>query len=124
MEFTFLGTSGGTPTRSRNVTALALSHSGHKPWYLMGYGEGTQHPLLRAHYSVMQLRAIFITHIRGDHTFGLPGLFTSDSSLGYTLNFIDSEAAEFCWKDQGFRVTNVALPHRVPAVPTCLLSTT
>jgi ribonuclease BN (tRNA processing enzyme) len=32
MEFTFLGTSAGTPTRSRNVTGLALCHSGPKPW--------------------------------------------------------------------------------------------
>jgi len=47
MEFTFLGTSAGTPTRSRNVTALALSHSGHKPWYLVDCGEGTQHQLLQ-----------------------------------------------------------------------------
>lgn len=35
MEFTFLGTSAGTPTRSRNVTGLALCHSGPKPWYLV-----------------------------------------------------------------------------------------
>jgi ribonuclease Z len=143
MEFTFLGTSAGTPTRSRNVTALALSHSGYKPWYLVDCGEGTQHQLLRAHYSVMQLRAIFITHIHGDHTFGLPGLLTSasmlgrtepldiiapvqtqrfinatlensDSSLSYALNFTDSEAPDFCWQDDYFEVTNVALSHRVP----------
>ena len=143
MEFTFLGTSAGTPTRSRNVTALALSLSGHKPWYLVDCGESTQHQLLRTYYSAMQLRAIFITHIHGDHTFGLPGLLTtasmlgrtapldviapiqtqrfistalenSDSSLSYTLNFIDSEAPGFYWQDQNFGVTNVALSHRVP----------
>ncbi len=143
MDFTFLGTSAGTPTRARNVTALALSHSGHKPWYLVDCGEGTQHQLLRAHHSVMQLRAIFITHIHGDHTFGLPGLLTSasmlgrtepmdiiapiqthrfitttlensDSSLSYPLNFIDSEAPDFYWQDDHFTVTAVALSHRVP----------
>ena len=41
-------------------------------------------------------------------------LESSDSSLSYTLNFIDSEAPDFCWKDQDFEVTNVALSHRVP----------
>jgi len=36
-------------------------------------------------------------------------LENSDSSPGYTLNFIDSEAPDFCWQDQNFEVTNVAL---------------
>lgn len=143
MEFTFLGTSAGTPTRSRNVTGLALCLSGPKPWYLVDCGEGTQHQLMLTRYSVMQLRAIFITHIHGDHIFGLPGLLTSasmlgrtepldiiappqvrrfidaviensDSSLSYPLNFINSEASGFYWQDDHLGVTNVALSHRVP----------
>ena len=61
MEFTFLGTSAGTPTKSRNVTGLALSHGGPKHWYLIDCGEGAQHQLLRTHHSVMQLQAIFET---------------------------------------------------------------
>jgi len=143
MEFTFLGSSAGTPTRSRNVSALALGPTGPKPWYLVDCGEGTQHQLLRSRYSVMQLKAIFITHIHGDHTFGLPGLLTSasmlgreepldviappqvqtfiraavensDSSLSFDLNFINSEAPEFHWEDRYFSVSTVPLSHRVP----------
>ena len=143
MEFTFLGTSAGTPTRARNVSALALQHGRPKHWYLIDCGEATQHQLLRSRHSVMQLQAIFITHIHGDHTFGLPGLLASasmmkrtepltivapkqvqnfveaalgntDSTLGYELRFVDSEAGDFVWEDEAFRVTTTALSHRVP----------
>jgi len=142
MEFTFLGTSAGTPTKSRNVTGLALSHGGPKHWYPIDCGEGTQHQLLRTHHSVMQLQAIFVTHIHGDHTFGLPGLLTSasmlgrtaplylvaprpvktfveaalgnsDSSLSFELKFVDSEAENFRWEDDALSVTAVPLSHRV-----------
>lgn len=142
MEFTFLGTSGGMPTKSRNVTALALQHGAPRQWYLIDCGEGTQHRLLRTRLSVMQLQAIFITHVHGDHTFGLPGLLCSasmngrtdplfliaprplwtfvetalgntDSSLSYELKFIDSEAEDFYWEDDALQVTATELSHRV-----------
>ncbi|WP_166263480.1 ribonuclease Z [Marinobacter caseinilyticus] len=143
MEFTFLGTSAGTPTKARNVTGLALRHGSPRQWYLIDCGEGTQQQLLRTRYSPVQLQAIFITHVHGDHTFGLPGLLASasmagrteplpiiapaslrpfievalshtDSNLGYELEFIDSEAPDFRWQDQAVAVTAATLSHRVP----------
>jgi ribonuclease Z len=77
MELLFLGTSSGTPTTSRNVTALALIEDQSSAWSLVDCGEGTQHQLLRTPLSVRDLQAVFITHVHGDHCYGLPGLLAS-----------------------------------------------
>ncbi|TCS35142.1 metallo-beta-lactamase superfamily protein [Paucimonas lemoignei] len=73
MEFQFLGTSSGTPTKTRNVAGLALRVPNARQWHLVDCGEGTQHRILNTNLSLATLRAIFITHIHGDHCYGLPG---------------------------------------------------
>lgn len=84
MKICFLGTSSGVPTRDRNVSAVAIIESQGSDWYLIDCGEGTQHQLLRTSLSVNSLKAIFITHIHGDHCYGLPGLLASAGMNGRT----------------------------------------
>lgn len=145
MRITFLGTSAGLPTRERNVTALALALEQHRDWYLIDCGEATQHQLLRTRYSAAKLRAIFITHIHGDHCYGLPGLiasaqmggrtqplticapagiqefveavrrYTDLSRLSYPLEFVRSDRADFCYRDDNVSVDSIELSHRVPS---------
>lgn len=94
LQLTFLGTSAGAPTKQRNVTALAVEclnpyatntkHTNKKsrPWVLIDCGEGTQQQLLHTHLSLRQLTAICITHVHGDHCYGLLGLLASAAMSG------------------------------------------
>ena len=77
VEITFLGTSSGVPTRSRNVSSVALRLSQRSELWLFDCGEGTQHQFLRSDLKVSQIRRIFVTHMHGDHIFGLMGLLAS-----------------------------------------------
>ncbi len=77
VQVTFLGTSSGVPTRGRNVSAVALRLPQRAELWLLDCGEGTQHQFLRSELRVSQLRRIFVTHMHGDHVFGLPGLLAS-----------------------------------------------
>lgn len=80
MRLTFLGTSAGTPTRTRNMTSVALQWVQQGALWLFDCGEGTQHQILRASgVRVSQLEHLWVTHLHGDHVFGLPGLLASRS---------------------------------------------
>ena len=83
MNITFLGTSSGVPTLSRNVSSLALKLSQKAEVWLFDCGEGTQHQLIKSTIKSSQIRKIFITHMHGDHIYGLPGLL---ATLGLSGN--------------------------------------
>src|SRR5206468_10136127 len=53
-------------------------------WSLIDCGEATQHRILRTRLSLHDLRAVFITHMHGDHCYGLPGLLASAGMLNRT----------------------------------------
>jgi ribonuclease Z len=82
VEITFLGTSSGVPTRSRNVSSVALRLAQRGEVWLFDCGEGTQHQLQRSGLKSSQIRRIFVTHMHGDHTFGLMGLIASCGLAG------------------------------------------
>jgi ribonuclease Z len=83
MKITFLGTGSGVPAKHRNVSSLAL-HIDDKEGsiWLFDCGEATQHQILHTHLKPRKISKIFITHLHGDHIFGLPGLLSSRSFQG------------------------------------------
>jgi len=144
MDLLFLGTSAGVPTKARNVSATAVIEASGSHWYLVDCGEGTQHQLLHTPLSIRDLQAIFITHVHGDHCFGLPGLLASagmggrtqpldivlpaalhdwvrlglaasDTFLPFELRLLAVEDLVE-WRNKTLQVTAVQLSHRVPSV--------
>ncbi len=75
MKLTILGTGSATPTLLRNPSAQILSTDFEK--FLIDCGEGTQNQLLRNKIKVGKIKNIFISHLHGDHYFGLIGLISS-----------------------------------------------
>ncbi|ENV08344.1 ribonuclease Z [Acinetobacter higginsii] len=145
LHFTFLGTSSGVPTLTRNVSALAIRNSKNKDWILVDAGEGTQHRIQQAKLSLQSLVAICITHVHGDHCYGLVGLLASagmnartapltiiapkeiqqwieataqltDLHLPYSLNFIDvNQATQILRITDELSIRVHPLSHRVPS---------
>lgn len=83
MKITFLGTSAGLPTKERNTQTIILSLAPlNNTFWLFDAGEACQHQILHTNIKLGKLDHIFITHLHGDHIFGLPGLLTSRSFQG------------------------------------------
>ncbi len=83
VRLTFLGTSAGTPTLTRNVTAQALRFDDGRLW-LLDCGEGTQQQAMRAGLKLSRLERILVTHLHGDHSYGLPGILACAAIHGRT----------------------------------------
>jgi ribonuclease Z len=146
MLLRFLGTSAGVPTTERNVTSIVLDLLPERgSLWMFDCGEGTQHQVLRSPVRLSRLDAIFITHLHGDHVFGLPGLLstrsfqapgaplrlfgptglerfvraaleTSQTHLSYPLEVNEITGEGLVWDDGGFRVECAWLRHPVPCL--------
>ncbi|WP_449536864.1 ribonuclease Z [Ferdinandcohnia sp. Marseille-Q9671] len=83
MEVVFLGTGAGVPAKERNVTSIALQLlEERRASWLFDCGEATQHQILYTPIKPRKIEKIFITHLHGDHLFGLPGFLGSRSFQG------------------------------------------
>ena len=83
MDIFFLGTGAGVPAKLRNVTSIALKLLEERgSIWLFDAGEATQHQILHTSIKPRRIEKIFITHLHGDHIYGLPGLLASRSFQG------------------------------------------
>lgn len=83
MKIQFLGTGSGVPSTNRNLSCVALKllDERNEIW-LFDCGEGTQQRILRTSLKPRKVNKIFITHLHGDHIFGLPGFLSSRAFQG------------------------------------------
>lgn len=143
MQLEFLGTGAGSPSKQRNVASVALKllEELNEIW-LFDVGEATQHQILQTTIRPRKVTKIFITHLHGDHIFGLPGFLSSrsfqggnepltiygpvgikrfvttalqvsESRLSYPLKFVEIDHNQELFDERGFKVTTIALDHKI-----------
>jgi ribonuclease Z len=82
MELTILGCHSATPRENKHTSSQLLEVSGNL--FLIDCGEGTQMQLRKTKAKFARIKHIFISHLHGDHFYGLIGLISTFRLLGRT----------------------------------------
>lgn len=85
-ELVFLGTSAGSPSVRRNPTAVCLRLA-QQNW-MFDCAEGSLRQLMKSVIRVPLTNKFFITHLHGDHVYGLPGILCTLDN--HNAEFLDS----------------------------------
>jgi len=82
LSVTILGNNSAVPAFNRHPTSQVVSHDGHN--YLVDCGEGTQIQMIKYKIRRGKISHIFISHLHGDHYYGLVGLINTFNLLSHT----------------------------------------
>jgi len=113
---TILGSSSAIPTTKRFPTAQLLNVD--ERFFLIDCGEGTQIQLNRFKLRFARINHIFISHLHGDHIFGLFGLISTLSLMGRTSDlhiYAESRLGEILKNHLGY--FGEELPFRINFIP-------
>jgi ribonuclease Z len=88
-EVTFLGTASCMPSLTRGVSSVAMHYNGDV--WLFDCGESTQRQLQQSRVRPSKISKIFISHMHGDHSFGLPGVLCMVGQSGIERDRNDNE---------------------------------
>lgn len=88
-----LGCGSALPTQKHSASSQIVELRGKS--FMIDCGEGTQVQLRRAHVHFNRIIAVFISHLHGDHCFGLLGMISTFGMLGRTAPLHVYAPAEF-----------------------------
>ena len=109
---TILGCASAKPTVNRHPAAQAVNI--HEQYYLVDAGEGVQQQLIRYGINPLKIRAVFISHLHGDHLFGLFPLISTLGLYGRRTPLDVYAPAPFGeMLDAHLRYFDTALPYEV-----------
>lgn len=114
VDLCFLGTLGNIPLPYRHLSSLLISFNGKN--ILIDCGEGTQVAIRKYGWGFKNIDYILITHLHGDHIFGLPGLLSTmgNSDRREKVTIIGPEGVRK--GVEGLNVVNQYLPYELEVI--------